>query len=532
MRLKAIKAGLAGTALALSLGASTAFAFDVKYTATEPALASNLLGAAGAVVNNAGTFDIVLEQGDLVVGRTTGWGVRLTLSDGLFTGSNAAGDGAAVGAGAAGWVIDPIPDADNSAILTVTVAPPAPAVGLTVGNVLQFAIGDFPVDGIQNALSIAGGSVTVTVDFFDPVTATVLLTDTATLFSSAEGVSLSSAASTVDSAHRIDVGSTNSASKTDFSTSGVINDAATNEIHVGVVSATLNGGVGGTSAAGTTYAAYAAANLLQFNAGVDVMTVTLTGDDLTPFTRDGITAAGVGAGSVRIEPGANGGACSDVGTLAEWEDGAAAVIGASTATLVGSTAVTFTFVKPTAATETFDICLETDAADATLIDDQVLSVTASIDMDPGDLVGAGGIVDPAPNTSAVSPLVFNGDVFQVHTVNPGSNTTQESFLRISSNGGTGGKVTITAIDDDGNVHPGTDVTFTLASGESVQLTAADIENGTTKTTPAGGAISGAIGDGAGKWKVTVTAEYDGLEVSSFIRTTDGFLTNITKSSAN
>jgi len=113
-----------------------------------------------------------------------------------------------------------------------------------------------------------------------------------------------------------------------------------------------------------------------------------------------------------------------------------------------------------------------------------------------------------------------GDV----TFNPAGNTTQESFLRVSNWGNTGGKVTVEGWDDAGAAGA-SDITFTLPAGESLQFNSGDVENGNaTKFT------SGAFGDGAGKWRLVVTGEFDGMNVISLNRNnTVGTLTNLTDS---
>ena len=107
----------------------------------------------------------------------------------------------------------------------------------------------------------------------------------------------------------------------------------------------------------------------------------------------------------------------------------------------------------------------------------------------------------------------------VYFANPGSNINQQTFLRILNRSEDTGTVTMTGVDDAG-VTSGGEITFTLGPNESKQMTAQDIENGNT-----GKGLIGNFDDGTGKWRITVTSTLD-LKVMSLIRSSDGFLTNL------
>ena len=109
---------------------------------------------------------------------------------------------------------------------------------------------------------------------------------------------------------------------------------------------------------------------------------------------------------------------------------------------------------------------------------------------------------------------------EIFYANPASNQNQLSFLRFVNQSDVDGFVTLTGVDDSGNLAPGTDVTFSLFPKESKQLSSRDYENGNGAK-----GLSGALGDGNGKWHLTATSDVD-LEVMSLIRTPDGFLTNL------
>jgi len=113
-----------------------------------------------------------------------------------------------------------------------------------------------------------------------------------------------------------------------------------------------------------------------------------------------------------------------------------------------------------------------------------------------------------------------------HTVwifNPGSNSNQASKLRVINNGQDGAAVTITGIDDAGNAGPGSDLTFNLPYNSVKEITAAELENGSSVKGLAGG-----IGDGKGKWRLTVRAD-EPVTVQSLLETPAGFITNLSTS---
>jgi hypothetical protein len=113
-----------------------------------------------------------------------------------------------------------------------------------------------------------------------------------------------------------------------------------------------------------------------------------------------------------------------------------------------------------------------------------------------------------------------------HTVwifNPGSNSNQASKLRVINNGQDDAAVTITGIDDAGNRGPGSKLTFNLPFNSVKEITAVELENGSAEKGLAGG-----IGDGKGKWRLTVRADAR-VKVQSLLETPAGFITNLSTS---
>ena len=107
--------------------------------------------------------------------------------------------------------------------------------------------------------------------------------------------------------------------------------------------------------------------------------------------------------------------------------------------------------------------------------------------------------------------------YRVPFFNPGSNRRQQSRLRLVNLGDGAAEVVITGRDDAGET-PGSEVRLTLAAGESRSLGAEALEEG-------GDGLDGSLGDGSGKWRLTVSADRP-LRVMSLLRNPTGSLTNV------
>ena len=105
---------------------------------------------------------------------------------------------------------------------------------------------------------------------------------------------------------------------------------------------------------------------------------------------------------------------------------------------------------------------------------------------------------------------------RVAVFNPGSNENQVSRLRLVNPGSEAAAVTITGVDDAG-ASPGTSVEFGIPAGASLTLTASDLE--------AGVGVEGALGDGAGKWRLRVTSN-EPIAAMSLLSSPTGHLTNL------
>ena len=107
--------------------------------------------------------------------------------------------------------------------------------------------------------------------------------------------------------------------------------------------------------------------------------------------------------------------------------------------------------------------------------------------------------------------------------NPGSNAAQVSRLRLINPGEAEAQVTVEGVDDRG-MSPGSAVEVTVAAGATQTLTAAVLESG-------GSGMTGALGDGAGKWQLTVKSEAP-IHALSLLSSPTGHLTNLSTAPSN
>ena len=106
-------------------------------------------------------------------------------------------------------------------------------------------------------------------------------------------------------------------------------------------------------------------------------------------------------------------------------------------------------------------------------------------------------------------------LYHVATFNPGTNVEQESRLRLVNPTAEAAGVVVTGVDDDGA--SGTAVALEVPAGASVTLTASDLESGT--------GVDGALGEGAGKWRLAVESE-TAVVAMSLLTSPTGHLTNL------
>lgn len=139
-----------------------------------------------------------------------------------------------------------------------------------------------------------------------------------------------------------------------------------------------------------------------------------------------------------------------------------------------------------------------------------------------DNVSVGINGDLEADVCDLASLQYNGSVVKVYHVNPARNNTAQSFVRVINPSNTDGLVTVTGYDDAG-VPQDSPIQFNLPAGESQQFNSDDLEDGN-----AAKFLSGAFGDGTGKWRLEITGEFDGMVVQGLNRNSiDGTVTNLT-----
>ena len=120
-------------------------------------------------------------------------------------------------------------------------------------------------------------------------------------------------------------------------------------------------------------------------------------------------------------------------------------------------------------------------------------------------------------TSMLDVLPSAGNRHRAAIFNPGSNRNQVSLLRLVNPAETVAQVSVQGIDDrgDSGVSP---VWFSVPAGGSRTVDAEELETG-------GGGVSGALGDGFGKWQLIVNGDHP-LIAMSLLRSPTGHLTNL------
>ena len=120
-------------------------------------------------------------------------------------------------------------------------------------------------------------------------------------------------------------------------------------------------------------------------------------------------------------------------------------------------------------------------------------------------------------TSMLDLLPSDGNRYRAATFNPGSNRNQVSLLRLVNPGDANAQVSVQGIDDAG-ASGDSAVWLTVPAGGSRTMDAEELETGA-------GDLSGALGDGAGKWQLIVNGDRP-LIAMSLLRSPTGHLTNL------
>ena len=144
-----------------------------------------------------------------------------------------------------------------------------------------------------------------------------------------------------------------------------------------------------------------------------------------------------------------------------------------------------------------------------------LRLSSALDIEPLAYIRTtdGFLTNVHDVASEESPLRYRVSIFS-----PGSNRSLVSRPRLINPGSQGVQVTISGRDANGDPAPEGEVRLTLAGGAARTLSARQLEEGDA-------ALSGRLGDGAGKWQLIVTSDAP-IQVMGLMETRSGHLTNL------
>lgn len=484
-----MKKNALAVALVAGLGmAGTASAY-LLYTAgdkTPERVATADITSASSTITMTQEVQAVVESADFIVGRTTGFNVRISLLDGArFTANSFSGDVGPAGDVFAGdqlptdWTVALAAGGgagDSFAVFNVQPPTTGAIPGIVPGEIV--GLSNLQLTNLTT-LQTSGNQVRAQVDFIDPVGASSIGADTSPLLESGNPVTFGCNPNAGEVNERIDVGVTSSqGSKTYFSSTGAIGGADNGLTNLGAINQTVASG-------------------FSFNyAGTDSYTTVVSGNFGAFFPST---------------PGSRG------LFLSSTSNCASPITTTSTTVNSGETQVTFVYTGTqagyTGTGGTLYLCGQVPAGNTEVIDATTVSAITTFNRT--------GVTPVNSNTCALLPLQYNGSVVKVYHVNPAGNSTAQSFIRVINPTGLNGRVSITAVDDAG-VSRGP-ITMTLNAQQSVQINSNDLEAGN-----AAKGLTGSLGDGTGKWRLFVTGEFAGMVVQSLNRNaTDGTVTNLT-----
>ena len=227
-----------------------------------------------------------------------------------------------------------------------------------------------------------------------------------------------------------------------------------------------------------------------------------------------------------VPPGASGGpqgmlrilnGTAESGTVEIYAvDDAGARTGPATFTLNASAAAEFTATDLQSGDASLGLSggIGTDVGDARLLIDTDLQIV------PMALVrAADGTLSAMHDTVRAASTDGSGQyAYEVPVFNPSSETIQASRLRLINPRDTEAAVTISGRDDSGAEATGGDVTLMLAAGGAKTLTAQQLEAGDSS-------ITGQLGAGTGKWRLTVSSDQP-LQVVNIVASTAGYWNNL------
>ena len=489
-------------AAALTLPATAmAATADFVPASVNKTYASNLFQNPATSVLTPAPIAYKTQVSDNIIGRTTGFGVRLTLAGGPTFGSTA--PVVTLGTNAFNFTPGGASVVGNQAVFSFAATPGA---NITVGDL--FGINAFSVAGASGVLA-NGGSVTLKIEIFDSNTNAVLteLTKNLVIIDAVEGTTVSVLLDSPYPKSAIDVAACDSpavAAKTQFSPNGEVGDSCfwgssadwfnAGSVNIGITQAgTPAGDVLANGFTGLNNSGSPGNGTFQYDTANDEFTVTVSGSNFAAFNN------ATGNDRIQLETSqyCGSGTVIDTGTIN-----------------AALNSVSFSFAPLSATTTKAFVCFYAQPARLVEIAAQSLSASVAIDFDSAN------VRDPSARGGSLLPLRYNGTVIEFQNVNPASNPRAQSFVRFTNNSATNCPVTVQGRDDNG-VFGDSTVNFAIAPGKSATFNSEDLENGSSKGT-------GAFGDGAGRWYVTATAECGSFVGSALNRNLeDGTITNLT-----
>ena len=485
-------------ALALS-GAAVAATVTVSPTGALPeGVAYFDIATNSTAVGITPAMSVNVLSSDNIVGRTTGFAIRIVLNNSATFNNLAVTSGAAL---PAGWVVSVVGGYVGTNTVILNFAPPSttPVPGIVPGDIVDITganaeLGPASGDILSSlaALQTSGQTVNATLQFYDPVSTNPILNPIAQpLLVSGNPVSVTcnpqNGGAYTGHKEQIDVGANPSQSL--FSYWGGINSPSNPALDV-----------------------------TEFNAGQIDVGVNNALANFGYFTfqpTDQLTTTVTGSFGAFLQAGA-----SVFLTSNPWNSCGGPAIATGTLN-AGGTQATFTYPVSALggagpAGGYANLCFTVPSGNLVPIAPTTVTQSTSFTRNSVTVPGTACQLDP---------MKLNGPVVHVYTFNPAGNSTQSSFLRVSDTGPAAGMVTISGIDDSG--HAGASaVTFALAAGQSVQLPSSCLESGAS--CPAGVTVTGALGAGTGKWRLTVSGTFPNMVVTSLNRNNNsGTLTNLT-----
>ena len=129
-----------------------------------------------------------------------------------------------------------------------------------------------------------------------------------------------------------------------------------------------------------------------------------------------------------------------------------------------------------------------------------------------------GTLSAMHDTVRASAASNGGYEYEVPIFNPSTETTRVSRLRLINPDDQAASVTIQGRDDTGAAATGGTVELTLAAGAATILTAQQLETGDTS-------LTGRLGAGVGKWRLTVSSDRR-IQVVSAVSAASGYTNNL------